>query len=404
VLVAQEEKKQGAGAASRQELINRPGAERAKIQIRSEQVIPWPKPTQPELELFRQMLGGAGIDDKLIRKVARWEIARFTDPAEEPKLTKNRDDVVRRFGNNNNKEEALKKYAAALVAGCEELFKLNPPVAILSKVNALLLLSEMHAAIASNATLTFKKEINGVKLFVEVLEAWETNHPSVTLVAAKVFVAAKRLGITPVVAEKRAASAMFRAAKQADQQLLLEGLVITLGELGWVFVGNVPERAEIGTFLAEVALNENLPPRTRIEAAVSLGNMKVENLQAWNFDVQALVIAKAFAFFGEWAVAELGKQPAVVGKATIRWLGFRLVLAIEAMEDQARKMNVAVGEDRAKSLLTAADPLIQNLLDDKNLADEDVKPIRDWVKQNIIQPLRLTPKAEVVKITPLKAK
>jgi len=186
---------------------------------------------------------------------------------------------------------------------------------------------------------------------------------------------------------------LMQIARRGElQPLLLETLCKTLGIIGVPYEGLVNEAAEVATFLANIATNENLAERTRLEAAIALGKLRKQNVvNNYDFAVEAWVFAKAYQAYLNWVIANRPPNQPNVSPAVIRYLGARLYDAIRQSMEQA---SGAPGQDRLRTLISTIEPSLKDVFEDK---DPDREPITQWIQQNTVPTLKLARRAAEIK-------
>jgi hypothetical protein len=360
------------------------GVARKKLEdVRNIQRVPIPQPTRDVMAAV-----AAGQADRTqLRRWARYQISLFTDPAQDRNVQKNHDEILRVLKLNAGNQNAA-TIRTELIAYCDELINKNPEprTSTFAKVNMVTLIDELHAEEAG-------RSVTGVDVLINTLRNHEQHGDAVLFVAMNALVEAKKRGLTTVQQERESAKTLMQIARRGElQPLLLETLCKTLGVIGMPFEGLVNEAAEIATFLANIATNENLLERTRIEAAIALGKLRKQDLvNNYKYEVEAWVLGKAYLTYLNWVVENRAADPPKVGPNAIRYLGARQYDAVRTSMQQAAG---APGQARLNSLLTTIEPSLKDILEDK---DPDREPIAQWVEQNKVQPLRLARQAQEIK-------
>jgi hypothetical protein len=363
------------------------GLARKKLEdVRNNQRFPAPLLSQAE----RTQIQNGTAKAPLVLKWARYQASLFTDPEQDKNVQKNHDDVVRLVANADQEYAALLKRQMFDV--CDQFINKidEPKISTVCKVNLLSLIDELHP-------LEPMKEVNAVNVVLDTLRNHERHGDAVLYTAMNVLANAKLLakanGLLLVEQERIAAGILMKIARRGElQPLLLETLCKTLGIVEVPFEGLVNEAAEVATFLANIATNENLGERTRIEAAVALGRLKKQGLIInYAFDVEAWVLGKTYLAYLNWVVAGRAADPPTIGEPVARYLGARLYDATRRSLEQAAGAN---GQDRLRTLLSAMEPSLKDVFENK---DPDREPIVQWLDQNKVQTLKLARRAAEIR-------
>jgi hypothetical protein len=386
-----DEKKKETGETTVKSIeMEKTGVARKKIEdIRNVQRIPVAQPTRAD-----QTAVTTGKGDKTqVRKWARYQLSLFTDPDQDRNVQKNHNDVLNLFDQDFG-QDYFKLLKRELITAADEFVNKpqDPKVSTVAKVNMLSLIDELHHKEAA-------REVHGVEVLLNTLRNHEQHGDAVLYVTMNALANAKSLAdpnrrtLTTVELERQAAKALMQIARRGElQPLLLETLCRTLGVIGVPYEGLVNELAEVATFLANIATNENLSERTRLEAAIGLGKLQKQNMiNGYDFAVEAWVFAKVYHMYLNWIVANRALEQPKVSAAVIRYLGARLYDAIRQSTEQA---SGAPGQDRLRSLLSTIEPSLRDVFEDK---DPDREPIVEWLKQNTVPALKLTRRAAEIK-------
>ncbi|QDU64046.1 hypothetical protein Pan216_49340 [Planctomycetes bacterium Pan216] len=342
------------------------------------------KPTGREYDTFDDMRQRKiAADPALIDKVAKYHVYKLTDPNELADLTRHADLIMRDVRGasvaGNSKQlsvEFLKAYKASLFKYLKDLTDNNFVV----RINALVLIERLYDPKSVNIH-------DGVPILLEVLGD-KKQEEAVRYLALSGLDAAKEVGQARVVDERKAVNAILDMASEPDvQEVTLEQLVTTLGNLERPHRGDIAERAEVGKFLADTALDTNMPARVRVAAGISLGKLQTSGIRGWNFRLQSVVMGKALQ-------ALIDAHTAVfINDEKYRHLALRLGLAIGAMKREMAD-NTSVSEEEKKDVTEftqIAFAVITQIID---RADVNIDPLQEWLKKNDNpQQKRLAPRA-----------
>jgi hypothetical protein len=374
----EKQKESGAAPPTKSVDMSKAGAVRKKLEdVRNIQRLPEPQPTNPEKNSVLQCKASPAT----VKKWARYQLSLFTDPNQDKNVQKNHEDVLRAVSDNlePNCAQLMKK---ELFAACDWLLKHESKVSSVAKVNALSLVDELHGKeVAAGVT--------GVQVILDALKDHERHGDAVLYVAMTAMRNAKKLRVAKVAQEREAAKLLMNIARRGEiQPLLLEELCRTLGHMEVPFEGLEADRAEIATFLANIATNENLDERTRFEAAIALGRLKKQNqIPSYAYEVEAWVLAKAYLSYVNWVVAAKAAEKPLVSDGVIKYIGARLSDAIRHSLDQATG---APGQNRLRTLYSTIEPSLKDIWDGR---EPDREPIVQWLEQNRVPSMKLARKA-----------
>ena len=359
----------------RDDHIKRPGAPRKRIEWFVGDKLDWPALSNAEVDRFDEMRTGRGqLDPALVDKVAKNLVYRLTDPRDPYGISKLVHEAIENIrtardpGNNDPNLPFITAYKRSLVKYTPDVIEKGSPIA---RINALLLL---------DGTLEGAGEVaDGVPVLLDVLaDPKEADYDYV--VAMKGLRKAKRSRLITVAQEARAAVALLSIANRDDTQtVLLEEIVTTLGTLRRAFTGHLPERVEVGTFLANLALDRKQSIRMRSGAAKALGDLDVADIRDWNYDLQIWVVSSAV-----FDVIEGFKDGKAPQDFYIPWMfGFG-----KMFKDMRGKHDDAAFR---QFLETVISPIFGDIADKK---DPDLAPLGEWLGANRPDAdAKLTPRA-----------
>lgn len=392
-------KEAGEQVPVKKEEMEKAGTARKKLEdIRNVQRIPKPKPGRDD---DRLVTSGKATNNQrnVVKKWVNYQLSLFTDPDQDKNVQKNHDEILRLFDQKFDGAfyDLLKQ---ELFAAIDEFVNkmVDPKISTAAKVNMITLIDEIHLKELARDDEEGRK-VHGVNVLINTLRNHEQHGDAVLYVTMNALANAKknakvnRRNLIAVELERQAAKALMQIARRGDlQPLLLETLCKTLGIVGVPYEGLVNEAAEIATFLANIATNENLGERARLEAAIALGNLQKANVvNNYDFAVEAWVFAKAYQTYLNWVVANRAMEQPKVSPIVIRHLGARLYDAIRKSMDQA---SGAPGQDRLRTLISAIEPSLKDVFDDR---DPDKEPIAQWIQQNTVPTLKLARRAAEIK-------
>lgn len=306
--------------APRRELIARPGAPRERQLARlGGKALVAPAPTDNERRAFEDMRKREKrVEARVIDKVAKADVYELSRPEMRSALGAQTEKILKTIstakspGDNRVVEDFVRAYKRAVIKACIDLLDNSAP----ARVNALVLLRSVHDGTADVP--------DAVPVFLQVL-----NDPkqidACYLLALKGLVQARERYQVRVEQEREAVSTILTLAARKDvQELIIEQCAVTLGKLGWPYTGNVPERADVATVLANWAVDPANELRTRYEAAVALASLKTEGrLRVWNHELEGVIIARVLR---ELAAAYEAKEGGVAD-TTYQWWVYNLGLA-----------------------------------------------------------------------------
>jgi hypothetical protein len=364
-------------AVTRRELMEKPGAPREPIdKLFPRKALNVVAPSPQEQDAFDRMRRGAERPDPVvIERNARWHVHRLTEPNREARLSREIDEILR-FAQGNKTSggqpntEFIRLYKRSLVKYLKDLLDNSRAV----RVNALVLLRKLFDGAADPH--------EGVVLAISVLK--DPKQPDFCYyLALKALEQAADYRILLVDDERETVDYLLPLAKGKDvQEVLLEQIAITFGRLGRAFQGNLPERAEVGTFLANLALNDTHNLRTRFEAAVALARLQVQKIvRNWNYELEAVVVARLMRELLQ------ANRDAKISTDLTRWWTNQLAVVL------ATRLQEPIG-DGYLSFLRVAEPIIQQVL---NQGEPDLGPLDRWIAAH--EPpknLRLAPQAEEI--------
>ncbi|MGL4465317.1 MAG: hypothetical protein ACRC1K_24440 [Planctomycetia bacterium] len=355
-------------------------------------VVPVRKPDRAAEEAFEQMRKGQQpkIDRTIIDRVVQYKLFRLTAPENAGGLSRFTGEIgddVRTARNANNEISVafIEAYKASMMRNIGPLT--TPQFSIVVRVNALRAI-ELVTDGNNDPPVDLEKGTGSVPIVLRVLKD-PKQEDGVRYQALRTLqsIKVKNPGLISVPAEREICDVLLKFVESSSdvQQLLLEQVAMTLGSLGRAFRGDVPERAEVGTFLANVSSNEANDFRTRLEAAVSLGKLRVAQDFGGNWNVQlvGLVIARAARDLIKYHEA---------GQISLEAFRFQMFRLAESYTIFAKQVpNPALDGLRTAFLQEVAQPVIT----EKKVVPST--PLDAWIAQNTPpKKMRLTDKADLV--------
>lgn len=345
-------------------------------------VLPYDEPGNEDRSRFDRMRRGDDPPDpRLIERVAKARVYRMTRPELASSLARERENIVKELasGRSINKGQVdpfIKNYKAALLKFVPDLLDNNMVV----RVNALLLANALYDGTA---------DVNRVDICLKVLKD-DKQEDAVILLALQGLSRAKAVNVIEVQQEREAVNSILQIAKRSElQELLLEQMVETLGDLRRPHSGDLPERAEIANFLANLALDSGLKVRIRLLAAIALGKLDIKNIGGWNYELDAVVIGKALRDF-------VDARNDFAGAQVKMWL-LSLFDVLKTMRGNLRENDEAFSE-----FTEAAAPIIVDVWKNQPPAMEGLV---GWIgRHDPPKNLKFTPASVPVKFAPAVAK
>lgn len=366
-------------AVLRQELIDKPGAPRLQIEKSfAHKPLNFVSPSPQDQEAFEGMRRGEQVNRSVVDRVAKSLVYRMTEANREARLRSDADEILKiiqqtKQGSGSATPDFIRIFKQSIVRYLKDLLSNSMAV----RVNALVLLRRLFDG--------NNDPHDGVVLAISVLN--DAAQPEFCyFLALKVLDEAALHLAVQVEDEREAVNAILKIAAGKDvQELMIEQIAVSLGRMGRAFQGNLPERAEVGTFLANLSLNEKRAARTRFEAAVALARLKVQNaVRNWNFDLEALVVARSIR-----ETLQASKDAKLSSEST-RWRVLQMATAL-----QDRLKNGATSEGYRSFLLLAA-PMMEQILSDPT-SDVDLVSLDRWLTSH--EPpknRRLAPQADEI--------
>jgi hypothetical protein len=369
-------------SAPRQAQIDRPGAPREPIaQFREGEQLAGPKLSNAEIAKFDEMRkGGVGFEANLVDKFSKARVYELTNPAEANDLPRKIDAIIQdirsatRPGAQQANIQFVQAYKRALAKYAKDIMAKGSLVA---KVNAILLLTRMMEEEDN------RREGNVPDPIDTMIEVVRTpgHEDAIYYLALQGLTRAKEVGLISVKQEDQLAQELLVfATKPNVQDLLFEMLVSTLSKMKIAYSGTqVPEVADVATFLGNVALNSKFPIRTRFEAAMGLAGVNVSRVNGWNYQLQGWIIANTFIDMVR------AYQNGEVKEDFVRWWAVQMGEALSALRDKAKD------DESFRAMLSAIGAPIQTVID---RGSPDLAPIETWLRDSRPQAgAKLAPKA-----------
>lgn len=351
---------------TRKDYIDLPGAPRTPIagfRGRSK-AMPYDKPTDDQVDSVRR----GTLDRPAVDAVAKAGVYALTNPNDELNIGKNVEEIVKVV--RGTKPEVARVYKEAVIKYAKNLLDNSFVV----QVNATLLIGRMMDG--SNDSK------DGVPIFVEILKDG-TREDAVLYLALRGLEIAKQHKLLDVAPEREAVGAILNLSKRNGiQPLLFEELVTALGAFGMAYSGDLPERAEVAVFLANLSLDSKQPLRLRFEATHGLGSVNPTPLSRVNWELAGFVLAK---FVNELVSAHKDNK---VPEETFRYWLFSIGLDF-------KNLNKASGNERFRELTEAVQSFAAAVIDKQ---PADAAPIAAWLANGPPKDLRLAPSAEPLKM------
>lgn len=352
-------------------LIEKPGAERLRLPFFEGKDRSGEAPAIVDSQAFESMRRGQTPANKgIIDRNAKHLVLRLTKPDQRENMSKLAADIVRYAKPAPGASNVQGFLAAYRSAATKYLGELIADSSLFVRINALLVLSQFCEDGFNDP----------VKVFVATLE--DTKQPDATVyLALKGIDAAKANRLVDVEDERRAVEAIFnRLEKETPQSVLFEQMVETLGQMGRAFRSNVPQKAGVGTFLADVALDPRRSTRVRFTAALALARLKSGEVSSWNAELQGVVIARAL----KQLIAE--KDSKQVGEERLKlWI-----------DDLSASPAFAAERGKLGDLALVVRDLRASVF--KSAVDLDASKLDDWLaKKGSVKSRKLADAAEELK-------
>ena len=370
-------------SAPRRLHLAKPGAPRRPIRaFLSTKPLPYQKASPQDRKGLEDMRRGkTSIDRAIVDRCAKEDVYRTTKRGNESDIPKLNDEILKRVATARAGNDAFViVYKQALCKYLKDLLDNTPVV----QINALLLIGYLY-----------DEKINvedGVKILVDALRD-ENLVEGAHYVACKGIVRAKQHAgpqAFKVADERAAATAMLKLAQKPEiQEILLEELVKALGSLRWPQSGPVPGRAEIGTFLANLALDVEQPIRIRVEAVISLCQLRIKDLvQNWNYELVGIVVGRVFEdLVSAYRDMEMTQE-------VFQWTTLRIANSMKDVFPYA--------DAPFKEMAGKVGPMINRILDAKDVTDlekVDPGPLSEWLAaHNPPKDLKLSPLAAPLRL------
>lgn len=349
----------------RSEYIAKPGAPRERMPnyIRSE-LLKAEKPSPPEEELFNQMRRGQkDPTPALIDKIAKWHVYNLTQPGDEARISWKANEILKivfdaKTGRSEPNERFRSMFKRSLVKYSKDLLQNS----LVVKVNAVILMGDLFDGIADVP--------DAVPVLMEVLGS-DSHEEAVYYTALRSLDRAKQYRQLTIQQERQIIRDVIRLAQRDEvQPVLFEQLVRTLGNLRHAFSGPIPDRAEVATLLANLALDPDKPLRLRYEAARGVGRLDVRDVPTWNHQLQALVLC---VFLKDITQAQINGEIENADVFRLWWWKLAGDLKdIFAKSDNTNNPNF-------QELVPILGTLVSKVLANSLIQQSDLNPLVEWI-------------------------
>lgn len=347
--------------------IKRPGAPRPRLEnylqaewLRADNLSP------TEEDQFHDMRRGQTPPrEPLIDKAAKAHVYSMTKPGDEDEISRKKADILKiivdaKSGGNVPNEEFRRIYKRSLIKYAKDLLNNS----LIVRINALILMGELYDGTADVP--------DAVPILMGVLKD-SGQEDAVYYRTLRSLDAAKDSRQLTVVQERELIRDILQLADREEvQPILMEQLTNTLGKLGHAYSGNLPERADIATYLANIALDPDKSLRLRYVAAKGLGNVQQEaGIPGWNYELQTLVMC---VFLKDMTLARIDGK--LENSEVFRWWWWTIGAKLrELFGKPANRTN-----PKFQELIGVLAGLLNKIIDGKTEVQvSDLKPLEDWI-------------------------
>lgn len=364
---------------TRNEHIQRPGAPREALpSFRDPTPLDFKLPpanVMSQFEEYQSARAQPGENDAAIDEVAKFYVYRLTDQNQRVDPAKLVDEAIRAIPQEANKRAKANAFVGQYVKAISKYARDLLDNSILVRVNALVLLNRLNESSAN-------RFVEPVDVYIAAMEMPE-QEDAVFFLALRGMDLAKQNGTLGVRQERRTVELVLQRAETEDvQAVLFDQMIDTLGNLERAFKGDRPDRAEVGTFLANVLTDPQRELRTRLRAAIALGNLKTSEVPGWNHELQGLLIAEALRdLILDTEINKSGQ--------TYQWLVYKLGAGLTKI------YSFAENDPDVSELVRIADPILKQAL--ARNAQPNLEPLDQWIeKHQEPKSLKLAPGAAEV--------
>lgn len=369
------------------EYIKRPGAPRERLPnyIRSEPLRAEP-PSPVEEQSFAEMRRGQQAPNpQLIDKLAKWYVYRLTAPGDEANISRKVEEIFKEIrdaktGQNEPNTRFRTLFKKSVIKYSKDL--LNNSLVV--RLNALILLAGLFDG-ESDVT-------DAIPIFMDILKNPELEDAMHFRALIGIDAAKQRRLIEVRFENEIVRDIMSLLSRENVQPILTEKLTETLGNIGHAFSGNIPERADIATYLANVAIDSDKPLRLRFVASMGLANMQIRDVQGWNHELQGLVLC---VFLKDLISKYIQGDPEVNNQEVYRWWVWRTSDALRQIA--SRDIN------RTNPKFSSLGSILANILTividrSRTIEESELKPLVDWINEQQGLDKKLAPRATELEV------